>query len=50
MNTGMAAVVPAWKLTDLLNLEEIADARDEQDEIHKSIAGCSPGGMLSSIM
>ena len=39
LNTGMAAVVPAWKLMDLLNVEEIVTARDQQEEIQKEQVG-----------
>ena len=41
-NTGMAAVVPAWKLLDLLNLEEVMEAREQsEDDFHRT-----PGGVL----
>ncbi len=31
-HAGMAAVIPAWKLTELLNLEEFVMARKKEDE------------------
>jgi hypothetical protein len=34
-NTGLAAVVPAWKISDLLWSEELTHMRDEEFERHK---------------
>jgi len=34
-NTGMAIVIPAWRLDDLLNVEELALQRKQKDEEYK---------------
>jgi Ethanolamine utilization protein EutJ (predicted chaperonin) len=39
VNTGMAAVVPAWKLTDLLDLEEVVRSRRELDDAEDRAGG-----------
>ena len=39
VNTGMAAVVPAWKLLDLLDMEELVKAREQQEEIQSKQVG-----------
>lgn len=31
-NSGMAGVIPAWKIAELLNIEELAEKRREEDE------------------
>jgi len=31
-NTGMAAVVPAWRLNDLLNIKELVMQREKDDK------------------
>ena len=31
-NTGMAGVIPAWKITELLNIDEFRAAREQEDE------------------
>jgi len=32
-NTGMAGVIPAWKITEVLDLEELKSMRDKEDHV-----------------
>jgi hypothetical protein len=43
-NSGMAGVVPAWKLLELLHGEELTDIRNEEFEERKKLPTAEPDG------
>lgn len=45
-NTGMAGVIPAWKITEILNCEELAVARRQEAEQYKQEARGTGGSTL----
>jgi hypothetical protein len=48
-NTGIMMVVPAWKLRDLLDLEELVKDRERRDEEFRKQIERGPSGVLDSL-
>jgi hypothetical protein len=43
---GLAPVIPAWKLQALLDRQDLADIREERDEVHHSEVTRTSGGTM----